>query len=110
MDQLVVNNEVDFKMSAVKELIVQFSVASIQDISREGAVKAFVKIGLAKTFTPEFQAIAELRRDILTRTSEIQVIDEAIVDDMTEAVPVPGIFFSHPFPILFPSFSYSEFL
>jgi hypothetical protein len=63
-------------MGVVKELIVAFSAESIQDISREGAIKAFEKIGLDKCFTVEFQNEAELKRDALSRTLEFNQIDD----------------------------------
>lgn len=60
-----VDARIDFGMTIVKELIVKFSAESIQDIPKDGAEKAFEKIGLDKCFTVEFQEIAELKRDQL---------------------------------------------
>jgi hypothetical protein len=63
-------------MAVVKELIVKFSSESILDIPKEGAEKAFEKIGFASCFTAEFQDEAELMRNELKNTVEYNQIDD----------------------------------
>lgn len=79
VEQLLQTNDVriDFGMGVVKELIVKFSAESIVDVPKEGAIKAFEKVGFAACFTREFQEKAELLRAELKNTVEFDIINDS---------------------------------